>query len=332
MTSAPATYAIGIDLGGTNLKFAVIDEAGAIVARDTVPTEGHEGHDAVLRRMVDGAAKLRDQIPGGGVIASIGVGVPGLLNMISGTTLDLPNLPGKWANVPVKQIIEREIDIPTHVINDVRAFTIAEREFGAAQGANTVVCYAIGTGIGGGIVIDGKVHFGIGGAAGELGHIIVNPSGVQCSCGNRGCVEAMASGPAIIGEANRRVVQGFTTRLTEIIEDDLNRMTPAIVERAASEGDPIATEILERAGYYLGLSMAGIIAAIAPEIVVVGGGVVKPYGVYWKSFEATARANNTVTDMSRVSFAPASLGYEAGVIGAALWGRMVERGEAKPAA
>jgi glucokinase len=331
MTSMSASYAIGIDLGGTNLKFAVIDEDGQIVDRQTVPTDGQEGHDAVLRRMVQGASELRARVPDGGV-TSIGVGVPGLLDMITGTTLDLPNLPGKWANVPVKKIIEHEIGIPTHVINDVRAFTIAEREHGAAQGANTAVCYAIGTGIGGGILIDGKVHFGIGGAAGELGHIIVNPNGVQCSCGNRGCVEALASGPAIIGEANRRVVQGFTTRLTEIIEDDLNRTTPGIVEQAAAEGDEIAQEVLNRAGYYLGLSMAGIIAAIAPEVVVIGGGVVKPHGFYWKSFEATARANNTVTDMTRVSFVPASLGYEAGVIGAALWGRMVKRGEAKPAA
>jgi glucokinase len=142
----------------------------------------------------------------------------------------------------------------------------------------------------------------------------------------------MASGPAIIGEANRRVVQGFTTRLTEMIGDDLNRTTPGLVEQAAAEGDASAREILVRAGYYLGLSMAGMIAALAPDVVVVGGGVVKPHGVYWTAFESTARASNTVTDMSRVSFVPASLGYEAGVIGAALWGRMVERGEAKPAA
>ena len=325
-------YTIGVDLGGTNIKFAVIDEAGGIATRKTVPTEGQEGHEAVLQRMILGVKDVRRFLPKGTPIEAIGVGVPGLLDMPSGTTLDLPNLPGKWANVAVKEIMERSLSIPVHVINDVRAFSIAELELGAARGANTVVCYAIGTGIGGGIVVGGKVHFGIGGAAGELGHIIVNPNGVQCSCGNRGCVEALASGPAIIGEANRRVVQGFTTRLTEIIGDDLNRTTPAIVEQAAAEGDPIATEVLERAGYYLGLSMAGIIAAVAPEVVVVGGGVVKPFGVYWSSFEATARANNTVTEMDRVSFVPASLGYEAGVIGAALWGRMVERGLAVPAA
>jgi glucokinase len=309
----------------------VIDEAGEIVSRRTIPTEGHEGHDAVLGRMVQGAAALRNEVGSTSAVEAVGVGVPGMLDMRSGTTLDLPNLPGKWPNVAVKEIMEAALHVPVHLINDVKAFTIAELELGAAKGATNVVCYAVGTGIGGGVVFDGKVHFGIGGAAGELGHIIVNPSGVRCSCGNRGCVEALASGPAIIGEANRRVVQGFTTRLTALVHEDLNRMSPAIVEQAAEEGDEIAREVLERAGYYLGLSMAGIIAALAPDVVVVGGGVVKPHGVYWKSFEATARANNTVTEMSRVSFVPAMLGYQAGVIGAALWGRMVERGEAVPA-
>jgi glucokinase len=327
-----AQYAVGVDVGGTNLKFAVIDGAGTIVARLTVPTEGHEGHDAVLQRMIAGVRELCGKAPEGETVESIGVGVPGMLNMVTGTVLDLPNLPGKWANVEVKSIMEAALKLPVHMINDVKAFTIAEQELGAAKGARNVVCYAIGTGIGGGVLIDGKVHFGIGGAAGELGHIIVNPSGVRCSCGNLGCVEAMASGPAIIGEANRRVVQGFTTRLTEMIGDDLNRTTPGLVEQAAAQGDESAREILERAGFYLGLSMAGIIAALAPDVVVIGGGVVKPHGVYWSAFESTARASNTVTDMSRVSFVPAALGYEAGVIGAALWGRMVERGEATPAA
>jgi glucokinase len=325
-------FAIGIDVGGTNLKFAVIDEVGKIVASRTIPTDAHEGHDAVLGRMVQGAAELRDQTSSKGKVEAIGIGVPGQLNMVTGTVLDLPNLAGHWPNVPVKEVIEAAVHLPVHMLNDVKAFTIAERELGAARNARDVVCYAIGTGIGGGIMIDGKVHFGIGGAAGELGHIIVSPNGVRCSCGNRGCVEALASGPAIIGEANRRVAQGFTTRLTDLIGDDLNLMTPAIIEQAAAEEDEVAQEVLERAGYYLGLSMAGIIAAIAPQFVVIGGGVVRPHGIYWKSFEATARANNTVTDMSRVSFAPAMLGYEAGVIGAALWGRMVERGEAVPVA
>ena len=322
---------VGIDLGGTNLKLAVIDEADEVILRTTVPTDGHLGHDVVIANMVRGVRALRDQAGPGYTIESIGVGVPGGVDMPSGTVLDLPNLPGKWPDVRLKAILEGVLGVPTHILNDVKGFTLAEYTIGAAQGSRNALFYAVGTGIGGGLVIDGKLHFGIGGAAGEFGHIIVNPSGVLCSCGNRGCVESLASGPAIIGEANRRVVQGFTTRLTELIEDDLNRTNPTIVEQAALEGDPIAIEVLERAGYYLGLSMAGMIAAIAPELVVVGGGVVKPYGVYWNSFVETAISHNTVTDMTRVKFVPASLGYEAGVIGAAMWGRLVEREEAIPA-
>lgn len=325
-----STVAVGVDLGGTNLKFAAIDESGSIVARQTIPTDGHEGHDPVLGRMIQGVRDIQDQLPDGATVESVGVGVPGMLDMTTGTVLDLPNLAGKWTNVECGEIMSSGLNLPVNLINDVKAFSLAELQFGSAKDASTVVCYAIGTGIGGGIVFDGRVHFGVGGAAGEFGHIIVNPGGVLCSCGNRGCVEALASGPAIIGEANRRVVQGFTTKLTNLVGDDLNKMTPAIVEEAAAAGDEIARDVLERAGYYLGLSMAGIIAAVAPDVVVVGGGVVKPGGVYWQAFESTARANNTVTDMDRVRFVPAALGYEAGVIGAALWGRMVQRGLVTP--
>ncbi|HQY30750.1 MAG TPA: ROK family protein [Thermomicrobiales bacterium] len=321
---------VGIDLGGTNLKFAVIDTDDKIIVRHTIPTDGHQGHDPVIARMVQGVREMQAKLDLGTTIESIGIGVPGMVDMVHGIMLDLPNLAGKWTNVPLKEILERELGIPTHILNDVKGFTLAEYTAGAAKGATNAIFYAIGTGIGGGLVIDGKVHFGLGGAAGEFGHIIVSPGGVLCSCGNRGCVESLSSGPAIIAEANRRVVQGFTTHLTELINDDLNKTTPGLVEQAAEAGDPIAIDVLERAGYYLGLSMAGMIAAVAPELVVVGGGVVKPHGVYWKSFVTTAIANNTVTDMTRVSFVPASLGYEAGVTGAAMWGRLVQQGHATP--
>ena len=324
------TYAVGVDLGGTNIKVALVDGAGAVVHRKTVPTRGSEGHDAVIRRMVAEVEGMRAQLPAGATVGSVGVGVPGLLDMVTGETFDLPNLSGRWMHVQVGTAMEEQVGMPVHLINDVRAFTVAEHELGAAKGARDVVCYAVGTGIGGGLVIDGKVHFGIGGAAGELGHIVVLPDGPRCSCGNIGCVEALASGPSIVAEANRRMLQGFTTDLFRRVGGDLNKMTPGIVEEAAAAGDGIAREVLERAGFYLGVSMAGIVAAVAPEVVVVGGGVVKPHGVLWRAFEATARQSNTVTDMSRIRFAPAALGYDAGVIGAAIWGRKVATGEATP--
>lgn len=317
---AGETYHIGVDLGGTNIKFALIDSTGKMVERKTVRTEGHEGHQAVLTRMIDGATEIARMAPEGGRAVSIGVAAPGVLDMENGITKFLPNLPGQWPDVEVGGPMSRATGLSTSLINDVRAFTVGELELGAAKGATTAICYAVGTGIGGGVVVHGRVNLGVGGAGGELGHMIVNPSGPRCGCGNRGCAEAYASGPSITAEANRRILQGFTTILTELVGHDLNRMSPAMVERAAAQGDEVAIEVLEWAGTHLGYAVAGAIAALAPEVVVIGGGNVTPDGVFWRAIEATARANSHVTEIDKVAFRPAALGYDAGVIGAALWG------------
>lgn len=314
------SYHLGIDLGGTNIKFALIDRAGSILERETVRTEGDEGYDAVLGRMIAGARSLIRLLPSGKSVSSVGVAVPGVLDMDTGVTLFLPNLPGDWPNVPVGPRIGEALQLPTSLINDVRAFTVAELALGAAQGVTTAICYAVGTGIGGGIVAHGRVNMGLGGAGGELGHIIVDPNGPTCGCGNRGCAEAYAAGPALIGEANRRIVTGATTIMRDMIDDDLNRMTPRTVEEAAELGDGVAQEVLDYAGFHFGLAVAGAIASLAPEVVVLGGGVVKPHGYFWAQIERTARAHSHVTDIDRVDFRPAALGYEAGVVGAALYG------------
>jgi glucokinase len=315
-----STYHIGIDLGGTNIKFAVIDRTGHIVQRLVVPTHAHEGHDAVIDRMMTHAKELMAQVPGDGTVASIGVAVPGVIDMDAGVTKFLTNFPGHWPDVPVGPRISEATGLPAYLINDVRAFTLAELTLGAAKGVTTGLCFAIGTGIGGGVIAHGKVNFGLGGAGGELGHIIVDPSGPRCNCGNRGCAEAFASGPAIVGEALRRILQGATTRLRDAIDDDLNRMTPSIIEQEAETGDAVAIEILETAGFYLGIAVASAIAALAPEVVIIGGGNVKPGGVFWRAIEETARSHSHVTEIDRIGFKPPELGYDAGMVGAALWG------------
>jgi glucokinase len=198
---------------------------------------------------------------------------------------------------------------------------LAEHRLGAARGAETALGVTVGTGIGGAIVANGQLLFGLGGAAGEIGHIIVQPDGVACACGNRGCVEPLATGPAIAGEAVRRIFQGFTTSLPRLAGNDLNVITPALVAQAASEGDAVAIEILSDAGRWLGLALAGAIATLAPEVVVLGGGVAQPDGIYWRAAEAAARTHSHVTDIDRIAFRPAAFGYDAGVVGAALWGR-----------
>lgn len=323
-------FHIGVDLGGTNIKFVLLDSALAVVDRLTIPTQGQQGHDAVINRMIDGIRTLERKAGGQGAVASVGTALPGTLNMVDGVVLFLPNLPGQWKGVPAGRLIRGATGLPTSLINDVRAFTVGELELGAAKGCETALCYAIGTGIGGGVIAHGKVNFGVGGASGELGHMVVDPGGPRCGCGNRGCAESFATGPAIIGEANRRISQKATTIMHEMIRDDLNRMSVRIVEEAAAQGDAVALEVLENAGYYLGLAVANAIAALAPEVVILGGGNCKPGGIFWNAIEKTARSHCHLIEIDRVAFKPAALGYEAGVIGAAIWGKKVAAGEVVP--
>lgn len=320
MASSNSCY-IGVDLGGTTIKFALIDNDGVVLQSSRCLTEAEDGHDRVLERMIAGARDLMGKAETGQVIRSAGVAVPGVLDMDRGYTIFLPNLPGDWPNVPVGPRMSAALGLPVALVNDVRAFTVAELEIGAARGVTTALCYAIGTGIGGGIVTHGRVNMGLGGAGGELGHMVVDPSGPRCGCGNRGCAEAYAAGPAIIGEANRQIVMGETTVLRDLIGEDLNKMTPEIVERAANDGDVVAQQVLDYAGFHLGLAVSNAIAALAPEVVVLGGGVLKPHGYFWRQIEQTARAHSHVTDIDRIEFRPAKLGYEAGVVGAALWAK-----------
>ncbi|MGD9710675.1 MAG: ROK family protein [Thermomicrobiales bacterium] len=322
-------YYLGIDMGGTTIKFALIDESGEIVANSRIPTDGEDGHDAVIARMISSARDLLAEDPGLRVEA-IGVAVPGVIDMVNGISIFLPNLPGDWPHVEVTRPISEALGLPAWLINDVRAFTLAELTFGSARGITTGIFYAVGTGIGGGVVAHGKLNLGVGGAGGELGHVIVSANGAECGCGNRGCIEAYAAGPALIAEANRRIIMGETTILRDRIEDDLNKMVPEMIEEAAQEGDRIAREVLDYAGFHFGLGVAGAISALAPEVVVLGGGVVKPHGYFWRQIEEAARAHCHVTEIDRVEFRPAHFSYEAGVVGAALWAREVHTRRAVP--
>ncbi|HLL51883.1 MAG TPA: ROK family protein [Thermomicrobiales bacterium] len=312
--------AIGIDLGGTNLKLALLDGENCIVARRTVPTQGAAGHDAVLERMIDGVRELVAAQPEIDV-TGVGIGVPGDVNMVTGITGDLPNLPGRWRDVPVGPTVAEATGLPVGVINDAKAFALAEYQLGAAGGANTALCVTVGTGIGGAVIAYGRILLGVGGMAGEIGHLILQPEGPRCTCGNLGCAETLANGPAIVAEAVRRVVQGFTTSLVSLSGGDLNAITAELVARAADEGDAVAADVIDRAGGWLGLTLAGAIALLAPEVVVIGGGVAPAGSRFFRAAEKTARAHTGVIDITRVAFRAASLGYEAGVIGAALLGR-----------
>lgn len=312
---------IGVDLGGTNLRAAVINtDTGAFEYLTSIPTLAREGHDAVMSRM----AILIEQVIGdSGLkksdIGGVGIGVPGVLDLEHGLTVFLPNLPGTWPNVPLQETITDRVQLPTFLINDARAMTLGEYTFGAGRGVDTIACFGIGTGIGGGLVINGRLHLNLGGTAAELGHTVIDMNGPVCGCGTRGCLEAYASGPAITAMGLKAVVQGATTRIGEMVNYDLNRITPQVIFEAARAGDAIAKDIYEQAGFYIGVAVSNIIIAVGPQKVVIGGGVSQAGDLLLDPIRKTVAERVNVTSIEQVQIVRAELGPNAGLIGAGVW-------------
>ena len=313
---------IGIDLGGTNLRAAIADtDTGQIFHQRKRPTLAAEGQEAVIGRIVGLIRELTQANGYAGSIQGVGIGVPGTPDIDTGVIQFLPNLPGKWLNVPLRSIVEGQVELPVALINDVRAITLGEWTFGAGRGADTIACLAIGTGIGGGVVVNGQFHLGIGGTAGEFGHHVVEVDGLPCGCGGKGCLELYASGPAIAAMGVKEVMHGHTTRIGELVDHDLNRIDAGVIVQAALEGDPIAQGILQRAGRYLGIAVGNILGVISPQRVIFGGGVSLAGDLLLEPILQTVRERVHVVPLQKVEFVLAELGINGGLIGAALWAR-----------
>jgi len=267
----------------------------------------------LFMQMIEWAGMKKEDIGG------IGIGVPGVLDLEKGETLFLPNLPGTWPHVPLRDTIAERTGLPTTLLNDVRSITHGEWRFGAGRGVDTVAVFAIGTGIGGGLVINGQLHLGIGGTGGELGHMTIDYNGPACGCGNRGCLEAYASGPAIAAAGMKAVAQGLTTRISELCQHDLNRITPELIAQAARAGDEIAMDIYERAGCALGVSAANICVSIGPRRIIIAGGVAQAGDLLLNPMRRTLRERVSVMPIEQVEVVPSQLGDIAGVIGVACW-------------
>jgi glucokinase len=312
---------IGCDLGGTNLRAAIVDvETGTVLHHMSIPTLAREGHDAVMKRMAELSLQI---IQSAGMkkedIGGIGIGAPGVLDLEKGETLFLPNLPGTWPHVPLQATIEKLTSLPTRLLNDVRSITYGEWLFGAGRGVDTVAVFAIGTGIGGGLVINGQLHLGIGGTGGEIGHTTIDFNGPKCGCGNYGCLEAYASGPAIAAMGMKAVAQGLTTQIGELCKYDLNLITPELIAKAAVSGDEMAMDIYERTGFYVGIAAANICAAIGPRRIIIGGGVSQAGDLLIDPIRRTLRERVTIMPIDQVEVVQSQLGDNAGVIGVACW-------------
>jgi glucokinase len=312
---------IGCDLGGTNLRAAIVDvESGMVLHQMSIPTLARDGHDSVMKRMAD---LFLDVIRSAGMqkedVGGIGIGVPGVLDLEKGETLFLPNLEGTWPHVPLKGTIEKLTGFPTVLLNDVRSITNGEWCFGAGRGFETVAVFAIGTGVGGGLILNGQLHLGIGGTGGELGHTTIDFNGPRCGCGNYGCLETYASGPAIAAMGLKAVTQGLTTKIADLCGNDLNLITPELIARAAQDGDETAKDIYERAGFALGIAAANICVAVGPRRIIIAGGVSQAGDLLFNPMRRTLHERVHVMPVDQVQVVQAQLANNAGVIGVASW-------------
>ena len=291
---------LGLDLGGTNIKSAVVETGSStveVVGQATVATGAADGPAAVVRRLGEAG---RDAIATWGPVQGAGVGVPGVFDAATGRIELFPNLPGPWPGQPVTEPLRRALGVPTAIINDARAFTLAESRVGAAAGCPTVACFVLGTGIGGGIVVEGRLHYGRHGRAGELAHQVIVRDGPRCGCGNRGCLEAVATSSALVELAGQPTVEA--------------------VVRAARLGDERAAAAIETVSDHLGVAIANVITVLVPERVVIGGGVADAGPALLDPIRAAVARHSVLVPPDWYEIVPAALGPWAGSIGAALLG------------
>jgi len=304
MTAARETRHLGLDLGGTNLKWAVVahgEGTWSTVAHDHVPTRVVADPEAVPDSVVGQLAEIAAAAcVEWGPIASVGIGIPGLYDPATGNARFLPNVPGPWAGHPVAGPVAEAAGVAVHLINDARAFGLAELRLGAGRGVRSMIAFTLGTGVGGAFAIDGRVHLGHDGTAGEMGHQTIDPDGPWCGCGNRGCVEAYARADQIAAACGTA--------------------TPEEAVRAAHAGDERALSGLADVGRYLGIGIANMVTVISPDRIVIGGGVAAAGELLFAPIRAEIRRRVTTTAIDQVELVPAELGIWAGSIGAAVHG------------
>ncbi len=297
------TKYLGLDLGGTNIKVAVIekiDNKWQVIKKDDQATEAEGGPAHVVSRLAKLAKDNLAEFPD---LAGVGVAVPGVFNAKDGTIVLFPNLPGPWKGFQALAPVADAVKLPTALINDARAFTLAEAIMGAAHGKKTVACYVIGTGVGGGIVIDGKIHMGSTGGAGEIAHQIVKVDGPLCGCGSRGCAETLTNSAAIAKLAGTK--------------------TSEEAYKKAVAGDAQALAAFKEVGYWISIALTNVMVLLAPDTIIIGGGVAQSGDILLNEIRKEMAKQSNIYPESAINIVPATLGFYAGAIGAALNGAII---------
>jgi glucokinase len=316
-------WVIGVDLGGTNIVVGVLPmdggDGGVLFLR-TVPTEAHRGAKFVVDRIVGLIGEVRDETVsrhGGGPddFAGVGIGSPGPLDRNTGTVINTPNL--GWRNFPLRDLISNGAGLPATLDNDANCATYGEWWLGAGRNVDTLVGLTLGTGIGGGIVLNGEIFHGVSDAAGEIGHMTIDSTGRRCKCGNYGCLEAYASGPAIALRAVEGIEAGAESLLPALVNGKLEDVTAATVYEAVVLGDPYANEVMRETAKFLGAGVGNIINILNPEMVVIAGGVTRAGDHLFVPLRAEVRRRAFKSAEEACQIVSGKLPGTAGVIGAA---------------
>lgn len=323
-----SSYAIGVDLGGTNLRIAAVDQSGALRERVTLGTQVKLGRDRVIGDMCDGIRRVISKYQDAHLLG-IGVGIPGIIDMSTGMLRESPNLPG-WADYPVHAEIERQLGTRVILENDANSAALGENWLGAAREFDDMAMLTLGTGVGGGLVLGGRIWHGMNGMAGEFGHTVVDPEGVPCGCGSRGCVEQYASATAIVRMASEAIAGGIAPNLRRAANDDPEFSAKAVYELAI-QGDAAAVEIFRRVGRALGIALTSLVNGLNLPIYVIGGGASSAWDAFAPAmfeelrrrsmvYAATAPrhvGDQSASDSGKTAITRALLGSDAGLFGAA---------------
>ena len=316
-------YYIGVDVGGTFTKIALVSKAGRVVARRLLETNAHRKNKLIndIVNSITGLISNKDLKRKD--IAGIGMGLPGLIDSKFGIVRYLVNIKG-WRNVHLKKIVENRLKTKTFIDNDVNLMTLGELYHGAGRGARNLVCITLGTGVGGGIVINGGLYRGANLAAGEIGHIPINEEGPGCNCGGSACIESYIGNRYLMREL-RKDLKRTKSLIKDLMRKKKAKLTFELVDKAARMGDRFAIQFWKDVGTKLGIALAGVINFLNPEKIVIGGGIANAGRFIFSPLKKTVRKRTMRIQQRTLKIVKAKLGEDAGVIGAAVLARLHER-------
>ena len=320
--STKAEYVVGVDLGGTKILSGVFDHSLECIGTAKLSTKSTRGVDKVVERIARSAQDAVDEADlTFKQIAGVGVGAPGAVDFDAGTVIFAPNLEG-WKDVPLKKELEKILGVPVFIENDCNIAALGVYVAELKSKPHSMVGMFIGTGIGGGLVIDGELYSGTGHTAGEIGHMVLELSGPKCGCGNKGCLEALASRTAIFQQIKAGIKDGQKTLLTEMLGDDLADLRSGDLRKAIRRGDKFVDRIIESAAEYIGIATANLVNILNPEVVVLGGGVIEALADEMMSvIVETAKDYAMPGSLKGVEIIASKLGDNAGITGAAVLAR-----------